>query len=109
MTVAGNEAYEMLMSVRFLFLVVAYGGTGALVGYVWTSLDKKGALATVTKDIANAPDEQKAEVLDKIKEEGFAFSDMLGAIWLNPELPPLVVTVLLITSWLLPMLILLVG
>ena len=111
LTVAGAEVVEMVMSVRFLFLLAAYGGAGGLAGYVWTSLDENsnGQLTEFSEKAANISEEERAQALEQMMEQGGPMIEMMGSIVLDPVLPPLAMLVLQGTSWLLPLLILLVG
>ncbi len=109
LTVAGTEAYEMLLSFRLLFLVTVYAGAGAFVAWVWTSIDSEGQLTEMSKRLAELDPDERAERIQRIQEQGNAFLDMVGTVIFDPTMPPLAVTVLEITSFMLPLLILVVG
>ena len=101
----------MVGSIRLVFLVVGYAGIGLFAGYVWTSLDaqNEGRLTELSQQTANFTPEQRAANLQQLAEEGGPMAQMFGELLYDPALPPLAMIVLQGSSWILPLLILLVG
>lgn len=101
----------MLVSVRLVFLLAVYGGAGGLVGYMWESIDASNdrQLLALSEKTATLSEEERVEALAEMVEKGGPAIEMVGSVLLDPELPPMAMLVLQLTSWLLPLLILLVG
>ncbi len=111
LTVAGMEAVEMVRSIRLLFLVFGYASVGLLVGYGWRSLDaqSEGQLRAFAERAASLTPEERADRLAELAQQGGPFAELMGGLVFDPVLPPVAMLVLHTSSWLLPLLILLVG
>lgn len=101
----------MLVSVRLVFLLAVYGGAGGLVGYMWESIDasNEGQLRALSEKTATLTEQERVDAMAEMVDKGGPAIEMVGSVLLDPQLPPMAMLVLQITSWLLPLLILLVG
>ena len=111
MTVAASEAVDMVLSVRLLFLAVVYGGVGAFIAYLWRVTDQQneGRLREFSEKMGEISASDRAEQLEQMAQEGGPLSAQIGSVILDAQLPPLAMLVLVMSSWVLPILILLVG
>jgi hypothetical protein len=106
--VARYEIASLALSVRALLLIVGYGVTAGAVGafYLWLDKTSEGKLSEFTKKAGELSDEQKEQIVSQLAKT--VGRPLANAIF-NGDLPPLVLTVLLLSTFAIPGLVLLVG
>lgn len=107
--VARAEILEMAKSIRAIFLLVTYGllagGAGAVI--LWVNDRTEGKLAEVVEEGAKLGPEERAPAIAALVEQGA--SPALAEAVVSGVLPPLVFFVLVTSTFVLPVLMLLVG
>lgn len=106
--VARYEIIAMVVSVRALLLVVTYGviagGFGAL--YLWVDRQSGGKLEEIAKKTGELAAAEKEQIISQMADK---IGRPLAEAILNGDLPPLVLFVLLLSTFVIPGLVLLVG
>jgi hypothetical protein len=106
--VARYEIVSLALSVRALLLIVGYGATAGAVGafYLWLDKTSDGKLGEFTKKAADLSPDQKEQIISQVAK---TLGRPLASAIFNGDLPPLVLTVLLLSTFAIPGLVLLVG
>lgn len=106
--VARYEIVSLFVSVRALLFVVTYGIVAGAVGafFLWADRETNGQLTGLAAKAGALDPAQKAEILDKL---GPKVSPHLVDAILSGDLPPLVFTVLMFSTFAIPGLVLLIG
>lgn len=110
---ARAEAREMVLSFRAIAFVILYAGLAGGMGYACDQIDQKsdGQITKAATQIAELPQEDRDEQIDKIVEEtGASASDAsLLRFFADDTLPLKVKFVLLVSTFIIPALIFLIG
>ncbi|MCK6546833.1 hypothetical protein L6R52_13370 [Myxococcota bacterium] len=106
--VARYELVSLFVTVRALLFVVVYGIVAGAVGafYLWVDRETNGQLTALAAKAGALDPTQKAEIMEKL---GPKVSPHLVDAILNGDLPPLVFTVLMFSTFAIPGLVLLIG
>jgi hypothetical protein len=106
--VARYEIASLALSVRAVLLIVGYGVTAGAVGafYLWLDKVSEGKLAEFAKKAGELTPDQKEQIISQVSK---SVGRPLASAIFNGDLPPLVLMVLLLSTFAIPGLVLLVG